>query len=106
MKIFKDSVTNKARPEGCIAERYLREETLMYCAGYKGGGGLLDKLDKMADNEPQLLPDFSDSVEENPTTNEGGPLGPSATYRLEGVEYEQARQWVLKSHPSYESWHM
>lgn len=41
MADYKAYVSNKARPEGCIAKRYLREETLIYCTGYKGGGGIL-----------------------------------------------------------------
>lgn len=34
MKILKGYVKNQARPEGCIAERYVAEECMKYCSGY------------------------------------------------------------------------
>ena len=34
MKVLKGYVRNYARPEGCIAERYLSEECLRYCSKY------------------------------------------------------------------------
>lgn len=106
MKDYKFFVANKARPDGCIAERYLREETLIYCSGYKGGGGLLEKLDKMGESGAPRLLDSFDRIDDHSTTDEVGPVGASQAYFLEGVEYEQARSWVLKSHESYDYWHM
>lgn len=34
MKVLKGYVKNPARPEGCIAERYITEEFMRYCSGY------------------------------------------------------------------------
>ena len=33
-----------------------------------------------------------------------GPIGFGPKFVIEGVEFEQACRWVVKSHPSYESW--
>ena len=46
MKTFKGYVNNKSRPEGCIAERYIQDETIAYCREYKGKGkaNLLKKI--------------------------------------------------------------
>ncbi|KAK9289285.1 hypothetical protein L1049_017761 [Liquidambar formosana] len=34
MKVLKGYVRNRARPEGCIAERYIDEECMKFCSGY------------------------------------------------------------------------
>ena len=34
MKILKGYVRNRARPEGCIAERYIAEEYTFFCSNY------------------------------------------------------------------------
>ena len=34
MKVLKGYVLNRARPEGCIAERYIAEESTDYCGKY------------------------------------------------------------------------
>ena len=34
MKVLKGYFKNRARPEGCIAERYLAEEYTMFCSNY------------------------------------------------------------------------
>ncbi|XP_022846332.1 uncharacterized protein LOC111369080 [Olea europaea var. sylvestris] len=34
MKVLKGYVMNRARPEGCIAERYIVEENAMFCSKY------------------------------------------------------------------------
>lgn len=34
MRVLKGYVRNRARPEGCIAERYLAEECIRFCSGY------------------------------------------------------------------------
>lgn len=106
MSNYKAYVSNKAQPEGCIAERYLREETLIYCTGYKGGGGILEKLERKAENTSPLLQGLCDSVDGNPNADEVGPVGTSQAYNLRGTEFAQVRDWVIKSHPSYETWHM
>ncbi|KAF6164772.1 hypothetical protein GIB67_041024 [Kingdonia uniflora] len=33
-----------------------------------------------------------------------GPVGLSESLIISRTEYEQARKWVLKSHPNYEDW--
>ena len=34
MKILKDHVKNRARPEGCIAESYLADECMNFCSEF------------------------------------------------------------------------
>ncbi|KAL5729585.1 hypothetical protein ACHQM5_002514 [Ranunculus cassubicifolius] len=100
MKTYKYYVKNKARPEGCIAERYLKEETMIYCEGYKGGGNILQKLEESVEGV-EVTPHDDLTME----SDEVGPIGHGRHYCLEGVEYEQARKWIMKSHPSYELWY-
>ena len=38
MKIYKGYVNNTAHPEGCIAERYIVEGTILYCMEYMPDG--------------------------------------------------------------------
>ncbi|KAF6174970.1 hypothetical protein GIB67_026458 [Kingdonia uniflora] len=106
MKTFKDDVMNKARPEGCIAHAYLLQETLTYCTEYKGLGNLniLTKLEKSLDGSLSTPPDLLNVVDYNENDDEGGPVGSSQEFIIEGIEYEQARMWVLKSQPCYDTW--
>ncbi|XP_058084589.1 uncharacterized protein LOC131232380 [Magnolia sinica] len=105
MKTFKAYVRNKTRPEGCIAERYIQEETLIYCNQYKGKNNtsLLEKLEKRFDGSISLLPKLQDIVDDF-DVDEVGPVGLGQSVILEGIEYEQARTWVLKSQPNYDTW--
>ncbi|XP_058100727.1 uncharacterized protein LOC131245347 [Magnolia sinica] len=105
MKTFKAYVRNMTRPEGCIAERYIQEETLIYCNQYRGKNNtsLLEKLEKRLDGSISFMTKLQDIVDDF-DVDVVGPVGPGQSVVLEGIEYEQARTWVLKSHPNYETW--
>ncbi|KAF6143428.1 hypothetical protein GIB67_029597 [Kingdonia uniflora] len=84
MKWYKKYVTNKAYPEGCIAQKYLDEEAMMYCKEYMNNGAKA--------NYTRGLRTFSDYEDEcaKPLDKKG------KEYFLNTVEYEQARKWVLQ----------
>lgn len=105
MKTFKAYVRNKMRPEGCIAERYIQEETLVHCNQYRGKkkASLLEKLEKRFDGSTSLMSRSEDFVDDF-DGEVVGPIGPGQNVVLEGIEYEQARIWVLKSQPTYDTW--
>ena len=106
MKTFKDYVVNKARPEGCIAERYIQEETLTYFTEYKTGSNvdLSQKLERVFDGSNLFQLNMFDDNDNNVIVPNSGPIGFSPKFVIEGVEFEQACRWVVKSHPLYESW--
>ncbi|KAF6158004.1 hypothetical protein GIB67_008133 [Kingdonia uniflora] len=82
------------------------EETLTYCAEYKGLGNsnILTKLEKSLDRSLSAPPDLLNVVDYNENDDEGRPVGSSQEFIIEGIEYEQARMWVLNSQPCYNSW--
>ncbi|XP_058103649.1 uncharacterized protein LOC131247266 [Magnolia sinica] len=106
MKTFKAYVRNKTRPEGCIAEQYIQEETVIFCNQYKGKQktSLLEKLEKRFNRVIPGLRKLEDIVDDDPNDDDVGPVGSGQSVILAGIEYEQARRWVLKSHPSYDEW--
>ena len=106
MKTFKAYVRNKTRPEGCIAEQYIQEETIIYCNQYRGKQRtiLLEKLEKRFDGVIPRQQKLKDIVDDGSNSDDVGPVGSSQSVILAGIEYEQARIWVLKSHPSYDVW--
>ncbi|KAF6148617.1 hypothetical protein GIB67_042576 [Kingdonia uniflora] len=106
MKAFKYDVMNKAHPEGCIAHTYLLQETLTYCIEYKGLRNLniLIKLEKSLNGSLSAPPDLLNVIDYNENDDEGGLVGSSQEFIIEGIEYEQARMWVLKSYPCYDTW--
>ena len=106
MKTFKGYVNNKSRPEGCIAERYIQDETIAYCREYKGKGkaNLLKKLEIKFEGSTPLPLKSIEYIDDNLGGDECGPVGSSQSVIMESIEYEQARNWVLKSHPNYEYW--
>ncbi|KAF6162560.1 hypothetical protein GIB67_003106 [Kingdonia uniflora] len=105
MKTFKDDVMNKARPEDCIAHAYLLQETLIYCTKYKvlGNLSILTKLEKSLDGSLSVPPDLLNVIDYNENDDEGGPVGSSKEFIIDGIEYEQAHMWVLKSQPYYDT---
>ncbi|KAF6152485.1 hypothetical protein GIB67_023179 [Kingdonia uniflora] len=84
MKWCKKYVTNKAYPEGCIAQKYLDEEAMMYCKEYMNDGA--------KGNYTRGLSTFGDYDDEcaKPLDKKG------KEYFLNTVKYEQAYKWVLR----------
>lgn len=103
MKTFKGYVSNKARPEGCIAERCIKEEAITYCTSYKGKGkaifqqNVANGLDGLNELPSKVLDDDENG-------EDGAPIGIGHEFVMPSIDYEQARSWVIKSHPSYEMW--
>lgn len=104
MLTFKGYVSNKARPEGCIAASYLKEEAITYCKSYRRDGEAVfpQPLEEKFDGSNQTQPSSCD-VDEYEGDVEGA-IGLGERIIISGTEYEQARTWVIKSHPSYETW--
>ena len=56
MKVLKGYVMNQARPEGCIAERYIVEESAMFCSKYiKQASGIGSRPTRNEDFESDFL---------------------------------------------------
>ena len=65
---------------------------------------LSQKLEKVFDGSNLLQLNLFDDNHNNLIGLDSGPIGFGQEFVIEGVEYEQACRWVVKSHPSYESW--
>lgn len=83
MKVLKGYVLNRARPEGCIAERYLADECLMFCSGYVKQAVEIGV--RHTRNE-----DF-----ENETILEGRPISGGKDIRVPNDMLEIAHRYVL-----------
>ncbi|KAF9591130.1 hypothetical protein IFM89_002085 [Coptis chinensis] len=93
MRTFKTYVRNKRFPEGCIAERYLIEESILYCNEYmpKGGSG----SHKRARNN------FFD---EDKGCSSEQLIGKGKVHKLTNLQHEQVRRWVLECSKDATSW--
>ncbi|XP_058111740.1 uncharacterized protein LOC131255060 [Magnolia sinica] len=90
-------VRNMTRPEGCIAERYIQEETLIYCNQYigKNNTSLLEKLEKRLDGSISFMPKLQDIVDDF-DVDVVGPVGPGQSVVLEGdVNFLKQRNIVV-----------
>ncbi|KAF6143499.1 hypothetical protein GIB67_029668 [Kingdonia uniflora] len=63
-----------------------------------------NNIEKSLDGSLSTPPDLLNAVDYNENDDEGGPVGSSQEFIIEGIEYEQARMWVLKSQPCYDTW--
>ncbi|KAL0551302.1 hypothetical protein IC582_010388 [Cucumis melo] len=84
MKVIKNSVRNRYRPEGCIAESYLIEEAIEFCFD------LLYGVDHIG-LETRKSQDHLD------TSNIGRPLSMGVPFRPEQELLRQAHRYVLES---------
>ncbi|XP_058186185.1 uncharacterized protein LOC131303365 [Rhododendron vialii] len=82
MKIYKRSVGNHARPEGCIAERYLVEECITFCSRHM-------KSVETTNRGPRNQ-DF-----ENDVILEGRPISAATSITLTDEVLESAHRYVL-----------
>lgn len=88
---MKGYVRNKARPEGCIAEAYIADECMIFCARY---------LDKVESREDMSNKNYDGGQEE---THKGLPifstsgriLGAEEVIYLDHQQWIQAHQYVL-----------
>ena len=83
MKVLKGYVLNRARPEGCIAERYLTSECLKFCSGYMKQAAEIGARHNR--NE-----DF-----ENETILEGRPISGGKDIRVPDDMLEIAHRYVI-----------
>ena len=82
MKVIKNSVRNRYRPEGCIAESYLIEEAIEFCSDFLSG------VDPIGTRKSQ---DHLD------TSNIGRPLSMGVPFKPEQELLRQAHRYVLEN---------
>jgi hypothetical protein len=93
MKTYKKYAGNKRYIEGSIAEKYIVEESTLYCMEYMPNPNegnhkytheyFLDEIDECADEEP---------------------LVKGKKVNLTPVQFEQARKWVLQQSDELDNW--
>ena len=85
---LKSHVTNKAQPEGSIAEGYLLEETIRFCSRYLQGVKTIFNMPKRMDDDISNSDDY--------LFNSGGRvIGKEVSIRLDGQSLKQAHRYVL-----------
>ena len=94
MKTYKGYVKNMAHPEGCIAERYIIEESILYCMEYMPDG---DRGSHKRTHQ-RFLDDDGECDEE--------PLDKGRNVFLTNTQHQQVRRWVLDSYQGIAEWHM
>ncbi|KAF5195905.1 hypothetical protein FRX31_014508, partial [Thalictrum thalictroides] len=78
---------------------------MLYCTGYKScKTSTLEKLDAAVDGSSSSSSRSLDDIDDTTTIGEFGPVGIGETFVIHGIEYEQARNWILKNHPQYLMW--
>lgn len=92
MKIYKGYIKNMAHPEGCIAERYIVEESILYCMEYMPDG---DRGGHKRTRQ-RFLDDDGECDEE--------PLDKGKFINLTNVQHQQVRRWVLDSYGGIADW--
>ncbi|KAF6139974.1 hypothetical protein GIB67_027191 [Kingdonia uniflora] len=91
MRTYKDYVKNPKRVEGCIANRYVLDEAILYCMEYIPNG----RKGTHKRGWPTLMDDNADKEQ---------PLDNGNAIHLETLKYEQVRRWVLSSYDGIEEW--
>ncbi|KAL0541260.1 hypothetical protein IC582_021302 [Cucumis melo] len=84
MKVIKNSVRNRYRPEGCIAESYLIEEAIEFCFDF------LSRVDPVGLGTRKL----QDHLD---TSNIGRPLSMGVPFKPEQELLRQAHRYVLEN---------
>ncbi|XP_056688120.1 uncharacterized protein [Spinacia oleracea] len=85
---LKSHVTNKAQPEGSIAEGYLLEETIRFCSRYLQGV-------KTIFNMPKRMDDDISNSDEYLFNSGGRVIGKEVSICLDGQSLKQAHRYVL-----------
>ncbi|XP_056695419.1 uncharacterized protein [Spinacia oleracea] len=85
---LKSHVTNKAQPEGSIAEGFLLEETIRFCSRYLQGVKTIFNIPKRMDHD---IPNPNDYL-----FNSGGRvIGKEVSIRLDDKSLKQAHRYIL-----------
>lgn len=85
MKVLKDFVRNHAKPEGCIAESYLADECMKFCADFlKKTTSVEEKLDRNTEYE-------------NNAILEGRPISAGKSINLTEMEKKIAHLAVIQN---------
>ncbi|CAA7025078.1 unnamed protein product [Microthlaspi erraticum] len=85
MKVLKDYVRNPARPEGCIAESYLSEECMRFCAAFlKKTTNVEEKAERNTEYESKSI-------------LEGRPLSAGSSFSLTEMEKKIAHLAVIQN---------
>ncbi|XP_056688561.1 uncharacterized protein [Spinacia oleracea] len=85
---LKSHVTNKAQPEGSIAEGFLLEETIRFCSRYLQGVKTIFNIPKRMDDD---IPNPNDYL-----FNSGGRvIGKEVSIRLDDKSLKQAHRYIL-----------
>lgn len=88
MAHLKSHVTNKAKPEGSIAEGFLLEETIRFCSRYLEGVKTIFNIPNRIDDD---IPNSNDYL-----YNSGGRvIGKEVSFRLDDKSLKQAHRYVL-----------
>lgn len=85
---LKSHVTNKAQPEGSIAEGYILEETLLFCSRFLEGV-------KTAFNRPKRIEDDIPDSRSYLYNSGGQVIGKEHNTKLDDKSLKQAHRYVL-----------
>ena len=91
MRILKGYVKNKARPEGCIAERYLDNECLTFCSMYMND---VDTVFNKVERKNEIMESGS---ELSVFACKGRPLGSPQKFDLSDKELEKIHTYILNN---------
>jgi hypothetical protein len=95
MKVYKTYVKNKNRPEGCIAENYIVEESIKFCSGYVE---CMEYIGSMP-NRNEALDD-----EEGELHHYGKALSSRNSFELDNISLLQSHRWVLHNIDEVQPW--
>ena len=91
MRILKGYVKNKARPEGCIAERYLDNECLTFCSMYMND---VDTVFNKVERNNEMM---ESGGELYVFACKGRPLGSPQKCDLSDKELEKIHTYILNN---------
>lgn len=91
MSNLKGYVTNKARPEGCIAERYIDKECLTFCSMYLND---VDTIFNKAERNAEIK-DVGDCI--SVFSSRGRPFGAPKCVVLEDLELAKIHAYILNN---------
>lgn len=91
MRILKGYVQNKARPEGCIAERYIDNECLTFCSMY------LNDVDTVFNRVERNNEMMDNSGEISVFSCRGRPLGSLQICEMSDTELEKIHTYILNN---------
>ena len=96
MRILKGYVTNKARPEACIAERYIENECVTFCSMYLNDVDTV--FNKIERNNEMIHPGGEISV----FSSKRRPIGGYRTCDLSEAELMKIHTYILNNCPEME----